>query len=70
MKNDIHPVYEETTISCGCGNVITTKSTRKDIKVEICGACHPFYTGQQRNLNTAGSRASPAVVQYFRDERS
>ena len=54
MKNDIHPVYEETTITCGCGNVINTKSTRSDIKVEICSACHPFYTGQQRNMNTAG----------------
>lgn len=48
MKEGIHPKYEQTTIRCACGNVFTTGSTKKDIKVEICSKCHPFYTGQQK----------------------
>ena len=54
MKQDIHPVYEETTITCACGNVIKTRSTKKDIKVEICSKCHPFYTGKQKLVDTGG----------------
>ncbi len=54
MKKDIHPKYEETTITCSCGNVIKTKSTVKNIHVEICSACHPFYTGKQKFVDTAG----------------
>jgi len=54
MKKDIHPAYEDTTITCVCGNVIETKSTRKDIKVEICSQCHPFITGKQKIIDTAG----------------
>jgi large subunit ribosomal protein L31 len=54
MKKDIHPKYEETTITCACGNVIKTKSTVKDIHVEICSACHPFFTGKQKLMDTAG----------------
>jgi len=54
MKTDIHPRYEVTTITCACGNVIQTKSTAKDIKVEICSKCHPFYTGKQHLVDTAG----------------
>lgn len=54
MKKDIHPAYEDTTITCVCGNVIETKSTRKDIKVEICSQCHPFMTGKQKIIDTAG----------------
>ena len=54
MKKEIHPDYNETTISCVCGNVIKTKSTRKDIKVEICSNCHPFMTGKQKLIDTAG----------------
>ena len=46
MREGIHPKYEETTITCACGNVIHTRSTKKDIKVEICSKCHPFYTGK------------------------
>ncbi len=51
---DIHPNYEETTITCACGNVIKTRSTKKDIKVEICSKCHPFYTGKQKLVDTGG----------------
>ncbi|MGD0278978.1 MAG: 50S ribosomal protein L31 [Smithella sp.] len=54
MKEGIHPEYKETTITCVCGNVINTKSTKKDIKTEICSNCHPFMTGKQRVLDTAG----------------
>ena len=46
MRDGIHPKYEETTITCACGNVINTRSTKKDIKVEVCSKCHPFYTGK------------------------
>ncbi|MDR2210180.1 MAG: 50S ribosomal protein L31 [Spirochaetaceae bacterium] len=54
MKEKIHPKYELTTISCACGNVIETRSTVKDLKVEICSACHPFFTGKQKLVDTAG----------------
>ena len=54
MKEKIHPKYEMTKISCACGNVIETRSTMKDIKVEICSACHPFFTGKQKLVDTAG----------------
>ena len=54
MKTDIHPNYVATTITCACGNVIQTRSTEKDIKVEICSACHPFFTGKQKLVDTAG----------------
>jgi large subunit ribosomal protein L31 len=54
MKEGIHPEYTETTITCACGNLIDTKSTRKDIKIEICSQCHPFMTGKQKILDTAG----------------
>jgi large subunit ribosomal protein L31 len=54
MKEGIHPEYKETTITCVCGNVIQTKSTKHDIKVEICSQCHPFITGKQKIMDTAG----------------
>ena len=54
MKKGIHPEYKETTITCVCGNVIETRSTKKDIKVEICSQCHPFITGKQKLMDTAG----------------
>jgi large subunit ribosomal protein L31 len=54
MKAGIHPDYKPTTITCVCGNVIETRSTRKDIKIEICSNCHPFMTGKQKIIDTAG----------------
>ncbi len=54
MKKGIHPQYFETTITCACGNVISTRSTVKDLKVEICSKCHPFFTGKQKLIDTAG----------------
>ena len=54
MKAGLHPTYEETTITCACGNVIHTRSTRTDIRIEICSACHPFFTGTQKIVDTEG----------------
>ncbi|HBB15564.1 MAG: 50S ribosomal protein L31 [Syntrophus sp. RIFOXYC2_FULL_54_9] len=54
MREGIHPEYKETTITCVCGNVIQTKSTRQNIKTEICSQCHPFMTGKQKIMDTAG----------------
>jgi large subunit ribosomal protein L31 len=54
MKEGIHPEYKATTITCVCGNVIETRSTKQDIKVEICSQCHPFITGKQKIIDTAG----------------
>ena len=54
MKKDIHPKYGKATISCACGNSFETGSTKKNMKVEICSACHPFFTGKQKIIDTAG----------------
>ncbi|HWR92498.1 MAG TPA: 50S ribosomal protein L31 [Desulfobacterales bacterium] len=54
MKADIHPKYQETKIRCACGNVIETGSTKDSITVEICSSCHPFFTGKQKLVDTAG----------------
>jgi large subunit ribosomal protein L31 len=54
MKNDIHPNYEECTVICACGNTFQTRSTKKEIRVEICSQCHPFFTGKQKFIDSAG----------------
>jgi large subunit ribosomal protein L31 len=54
MKADIHPKYVDAEIRCACGNVIKTRSTRPSILIGICNVCHPFYTGQQKFVDTAG----------------
>jgi large subunit ribosomal protein L31 len=54
MREKIHPKYEVTKITCACGNVIETRSTAKNLNVEICSACHPFFTGKQKLVDTAG----------------
>uniref|UniRef100_A0A7C3J675 Large ribosomal subunit protein bL31 n=1 Tax=candidate division WOR-3 bacterium TaxID=2052148 RepID=A0A7C3J675_UNCW3 len=54
MKKGIHPEYVDATIQCACGNQIKTKATKKLIKVEICSKCHPFFTGKQKFVDTAG----------------
>jgi large subunit ribosomal protein L31 len=57
VKAAIHPEYVETTITCACGEIIQTRSTRPGVRVEICSKCHPFYTGKQKLVDTAvGSR--------------
>ena len=54
MKEGIHPEYHATTITCACGEVIETSSTKENIRVEICSKCHPFYTGKQKLVDTGG----------------
>ncbi|HUU50198.1 MAG TPA: 50S ribosomal protein L31 [Nitrospinota bacterium] len=54
MKAKIHPEYVDATITCACGEVIQTRSTKKELKVEICSKCHPFFTGKQKLIDTAG----------------
>ena len=54
MKKDIHPQYEEATVHCSCGNTFTTRSTKKDLHVELCSQCHPFYTGKQKLVDSGG----------------
>lgn len=54
MKEKIHPTYDETTITCACGEVIHTRSTKKNIRVEICSKCHPFFTGEKKYVDSAG----------------
>ncbi len=54
MKKDIHPEFKPTVIKCACGNEVTVGSTKSDITVEICSQCHPFYTGKQKLVDSAG----------------
>ena len=54
MKKDIHPAYKDAVITCACGNEIKTRSTIEKISVEICSQCHPFFTGKQKLVDTAG----------------
>ena len=54
MKKDIHPKYGKAVVRCACGNVMETQSTKPEIFVDICSACHPFFTGQQKLVDTAG----------------
>ena len=54
MKDKIHPKYTEANVECACGNVIRTRSTRGSFKIDICSACHPFFTGKQKLIDSAG----------------
>ncbi len=54
MKEKLHPEYKETTITCACGEVIQTKSTKQNIRIDICSKCHPFFTGKQKLVDSAG----------------
>jgi large subunit ribosomal protein L31 len=54
MKQAIHPEYVDVAVHCACGNSFTTRSTKKDMRVEICSSCHPFFTGKQKLVDTAG----------------
>src|SRR5437899_5093437 len=68
MKEGIHPKYEEATVTCGCGNKFVTRSTKKNITVEICSACHPFFTGKMKYVDTAG-RVEKFQRKYNWDQR-
>lgn len=61
MKQGIHPNYVECTVRCSCGNTFTTRSTKSELKIDICNECHPFFTGQQKLIDTGGR------VQRFED---
>ena len=54
MKPEIHPEYKEVEVRCACGNTFMTRSTRSELRLEICSVCHPFYTGKQKLIDTAG----------------
>lgn len=54
MKPEIHPEYNQATVHCACGNTFLTRSTKEDIHVEVCSVCHPYFTGKQRLMDTAG----------------
>lgn len=54
MKADLHPIYNETQVTCACGNSFQTRSTAKAISVDVCSVCHPYFTGKQRLMDTAG----------------
>jgi large subunit ribosomal protein L31 len=54
MKKDIHPRYQECKVHCGCGNEFSTRATVKELRIEICNVCHPFYTGRQKFVDAAG----------------
>ena len=54
MKADIHPTYVESVVTCSCGHVWNTRSTKAEMKVDVCSACHPYFTGEQRIVDTAG----------------
>jgi large subunit ribosomal protein L31 len=54
MKKGIHPEYKKSVVKCSCGNTFVTRSTMGDLKIEICSACHPFFTGQQKLVDSAG----------------
>lgn len=69
MKPKIHPQYQATTITCACGEVIHTRSTKQNIRVEICSKCHPLFTGLQKYVDTAG-RVEKFKRKYKRQEGS
>jgi large subunit ribosomal protein L31 len=54
MKDKIHPQLHDVNVHCACGNEFTTRSTKKELRVEVCAACHPFFTGKQKLMDTAG----------------
>ena len=68
MKQKIHPNYKEAKFTCSCGNVITTRSTVGDAHIEICNMCHPFYTGKQKLVDTAG-RVDRFLKRYGKNKK-
>jgi len=69
MKQGIHPEYKEAKVTCACGNTFVTRSTKEEIRVEICSACHPFYTGKQKIVDTEG-RVEKFIQKYGLDKKS
>ncbi len=69
MKKSIHPQYVECTVTCGCGNSFKTHATVSELRIEVCSVCHPFYTGKQRYVDSAG-RVDKFLKKYGRAEAS
>jgi large subunit ribosomal protein L31 len=71
MKKEIHPEYKETSIKCACGNEVSVGSTKSDITVEICSKCHPFYTGKQKLVDSAGriERFKRKYAKFQKDDK-
>lgn len=69
MKKKIHPEYKQTTITCACGEVIHTRCTKQNIKVEICSKCHPFFTGKQKLVDSAG-RVEKFMKKYNKNKQN
>ena len=69
MREGIHPKYEEATVECACGNVIKTRSTRGSFKIDICSNCHPFFTGKQKLVDSAG-RVERFLRKYGLEDKS
>lgn len=67
MKEKIHPEYKDATITCACGEVVHTRSTKQNIRVEICSKCHPFFTGKQKFVDSAG-RVEKFLKKYRKEE--
>ncbi|MBU2541522.1 MAG: 50S ribosomal protein L31 [Candidatus Omnitrophica bacterium] len=67
MKKSIHPEYKQATITCACGEVIHTRSTKQNIRVEICSKCHPFFTGRQKFVDSAG-RVEKFLKKYKKEK--
>ena len=68
MKDKIHPEYKDATITCACGEVIHTRSTKQNLRVEICSKCHPFFTGKQKFVDSAG-RVEKFLKKYKKEEK-
>ncbi len=68
MKKGIHPEYKQTTVTCACGNVIETGSTKENIVIEVCSACHPFYTGAKSRIAEKGGRVERFKKKYDKQE--
>lgn len=69
MKDKIHPEYKDTTIVCACGETIHTRSTKQNIRVEICSKCHPFFTGKQKLMDSAG-RVDKFIKRFEKKKKS
>ncbi|MBU1140571.1 MAG: 50S ribosomal protein L31 [Proteobacteria bacterium] len=71
MRNDIHPQYNKIKAVCGCGNVIELGSVNTEMSVEICSACHPFFTGKQKLIDTAGriEKFKKRYAKHFEDKK-
>jgi len=64
MREGIHPKYEEARVICACGETFVTRSTKKEIRVEVCSKCHPFYTGQRQKVASTGGRIERFMKRY------